>query len=88
MNHETVRLFVESWTTCWTLVLALGYVGALFAWPEMQVMNSDRVARVMVLASIIVVLGLCLYGFAAAALSITGWAIGLNLIRHLVLSAD
>jgi hypothetical protein len=88
MNQETVRQFVESWSTCWTIVLGLGYLGGLLHWPAMHAMVSDRVARAMVLSSAAVVLLMCVSGFAAAALSISGWAIGLSLIRRLVLSPE
>jgi DMSO/TMAO reductase YedYZ heme-binding membrane subunit len=88
MSEVTVRLFVESWAVCWTLVLGLGYVGRVLMWPELESLGSDTIARLMVLASIVAVMALCFAGFSAAGFTITGWAIGLSLIRSLVLSGD
>jgi hypothetical protein len=85
MSTETVRLFVESWTTCWTLVLGAGYLGLMMAMPQLAALCTDRVARAMAYASMGVVLALCLAGYPAAALSITGWVIGISVIRRLVL---
>ena len=82
MSTETVRLFVESWTTCWTIVLGAGYLGAMLAWPQLAALGTDRVAQFMAFASAGVVLGLCLCSFPAAALSITAWVIGLSIIRR------
>jgi hypothetical protein len=87
MDTETVRLFVESWTTCWTIVLGVGYLGAMVSSPQLAALGTDRVARFMIFASIAVVLGLCASAFPAAALSVTGWMIGLSIIRRLVLNA-
>jgi hypothetical protein len=86
MSTETVRLFVESWTSCWTLILGLGYLGGMLAWPQLAELGNERVARFMSYASMGVVLGLCLTSFPAAALSVTGWVIGISLIRRLVLN--
>jgi hypothetical protein len=86
MTEETVRLIVESWTTSWTLVLGLGYIGQTLAWPEMGRLGSDTAARALVIASVAIVLALGLAGFPAAGLAVAGWAIGINLIRKIVLS--
>jgi hypothetical protein len=86
MDTETVRLFVESWTTCWTLVLGVGYLGAMLASPQLAAFGTDRVARFMAQASMVVVLALCASSFPAAALSIAAWVIGLSVIRRLVLN--
>jgi hypothetical protein len=88
LTADTVRLFVESWTTSWTLVLGLGYIGGALAWPALRALGEDRVVRLMLLATGAVVLAMSLSGFPLAGLSVAGWAIGLTLIRHLVLSAD
>jgi hypothetical protein len=87
VNEITVRLFVESWTTCWTLVLGLGYIGQALAWPNLSILGSDRVARLLVLASFPVVLALGMGGFPPAALMIAAWVIAVNLIRAIVSSA-
>jgi hypothetical protein len=84
MDTQTVRLFVESWTTCWTLVLGLGYLGAMMAWPQLAVLGTDKVVRLMAFASTVVVFCLCLSSFPAAAVSVTGWVIGITVIRRLV----
>jgi hypothetical protein len=88
MSELTAHLFVESWTVCWTLVLGLGYIGRRLMWPELAAFGSDAVARLMVLASIAAVTFLSFVGFFGAGFMITGWAIGLNLIRCVVLSWD
>jgi hypothetical protein len=84
MTEQTIRLFVESWTMCWTLVLGLGYIGQTMALPGLSVLGGNNAARALVAASMVIVLGLCVAGFAAAALSIAGWTIGINLIRKTV----
>ena len=84
MANETVRLFVESWTMSWTLILGMGYIGQTMASPTLAVLGGTAMARALVLASLLVVLGLCASGFAAAALSVAGWTIGINLIRKTV----
>jgi hypothetical protein len=86
MTEETVRLVVESWTSSWTLVLGLGYIGQTLAWPELGRLGSDTTARTLVLASVAIVLALGLAGFPAAGLAVTGWAIGINLIRKIILT--
>jgi hypothetical protein len=84
MANETVRLFVESWTMSWTLILGMGYIGQTMASPALALLGGTGMARALVLASLAVVLGLCATGFSAAALSIAGWTIGINLIRKTV----
>jgi hypothetical protein len=81
-------MFIESWTMCWTLVLALGYIGRKIYWPGLAVLCGDIAVHAMLLASGTVVAGLCLYGFAPAGLSLSGWAIGMVLIRRTVFAAD
>src|SRR5262245_12034858 len=45
VSQETVRLFVESWTNCWTLVLGLGYIGRVLYWPALASLCSETAAR-------------------------------------------
>jgi hypothetical protein len=82
--NETVRLFVESWTMSWTLILGMGYIGQTMASPTLAWLGGNATARALVVASLFVVLGLCVTGFSPAALSIAGWTIGINLIRKTV----
>lgn len=83
-----MQAFIESWTTCWTLVLGLGYIGRKIYWPGLAVLCGDTAVQAMMLASGAVVLGLCLLGFAPAGLSVSGWAIGMVLIRRTVFAAE
>jgi hypothetical protein len=84
MTHDTIRLFVESWTSSWTLVLGMGYIGHALGWPSLSVLGGNAAARTMVIATMAIVLGLCVAGFSPAALSIAGWTIGINIIRKSV----
>jgi len=84
MTHETIRLFVESWTASWTLVLGMGYVGQTLAWPSLSALGGNAAARMLVLASTALALALCIAGFSPAALSVAGWTIGINIIRKTV----
>lgn len=88
VNQETVRLLVESWTNCWTLALGLGYIGQKLYWPGLAVLFSDTAARAMFLSSMALVLVFCTTGFPPAGLFISGWAIGMTLIRKTVLTGD
>jgi hypothetical protein len=79
---------VESWTTSWTVVLGLGYIGQTMSWPELGLLGRDGAMRVMVLATLAAVLGLCVAGYAAAGMAISGWAIGLTLLRRIVTAPE
>jgi hypothetical protein len=81
MSQELVRAFVESWTASWTLVIGLGYIGQMLAWPALSRLGHDGAMRALIFASLIVVLFLCLCGFPPAGLSVSGWVIGLTLLR-------
>ena len=88
MNRQTVQLFIESWTACWTLVLGLGYIGRKIFWPGLAVLCSDAAVNAMVFSSGAVVMIFCLTGFAPAGLTVSGYAIGMVLIRKTVFAAD
>ena len=83
-----MRLFVDSWTSSWTLVLGLGYIGRKLYWPGLSALNNDTSAKAMVLTSLAVVLALCVIGFSAAAFAIAGWAICISLLRRTVDTLD
>jgi hypothetical protein len=82
VNQESVRLFIDSWSSCWTLVLGLGYIGRTLYWPALAALGSEIAAQTMMASSLAVVLVLCLSGFAPAALMIAGWAVALTLLRR------
>jgi hypothetical protein len=88
VSQETVRLFVESWTNCWTLALGLGYVGRILYWPALASLCSEAAVRAMIFSSMAVVLVFCTQGFPPAGLFISGWAIGMTLIRKTVLTSE
>jgi hypothetical protein len=83
-----IRTFVESWTSTWTLVLGLGYIGRMLAWPALGRLGAEATVNLMMFASLAAVLALCIAGYAPAALSVSGWAIGLNLLRRIVTSPE
>jgi hypothetical protein len=88
VTQESVRLFVESWTMSWTLVLGLGYIGQMMAWPALSRLGRDGAMQAMVVASLAVVFGLCAAGYPPAGLSVSGWAIGLSLLRRVLNSPE
>jgi len=88
VSQETVRLFVESWTSCWTLVLGLGYIGRTLYWPSLASLCGEGAVRAMILSSMIVVFVFCTQGFPPAGLFVSGWAIGMTLIRRTVLTPE
>lgn len=88
VSQESVRLFVESWTNCWTLALGLGYIGRTLYWPALAALCSETAARAMFFSSMVVVLVFCTQGFPPAGLFLSGWAIGMTLIRRTVLSSS
>lgn len=69
-------------------MLALGYVGRKMYSPALGALCGDIAVHAMLLASGAAVLVLCLSGFAPAGLSISGWAIGMVLIRRIAFTAD
>jgi hypothetical protein len=60
----------------------------MLAWPALSRFGRDATMHAMVAASLAVVLILCLAGFPPAGLSVTGWAIGISLLRRLVTAPD
>jgi len=83
-----VQLFIDSWTSSWTLVLGLGYLGRKLYWPGLAALCSDVAVHAMLLTSGAVVFVFCLDGFAPAGLTVSGWAIGMVLIRRTIFAAD
>jgi hypothetical protein len=83
VGTENIRLLVDTWAVVWSVVMIAPYFARYTPWPALEELKSEGLARVMLLASMAVVLGLTLGGAREASAVLAAWAIVVSSVKLL-----
>ncbi len=83
MGSENIRLLVDTWAVVWSVAMLSGYFAHHTPWPRLSALKSEGLARVMLLSTIAVVLGLTLGGAREASAVLASWAIVASSVKLL-----
>ncbi|HET7747419.1 MAG TPA: hypothetical protein VFM29_08975 [Vicinamibacteria bacterium] len=83
MHGESLARFVDMWAVGWTLAVLLGYFAHRTPFPRLEFLRSTGVAKVMLLLTAAVVLGLTLAGAKEPSAVLATWAIVISAVKLL-----
>ena len=83
MGSESINLLVDTWAVVWTVVMVAGYFAEYTPWPGLKALRDEGLARLMLLSSAAVVLGLTLGGAREASAILAAWAIVVSSVKLL-----
>lgn len=83
MGSESISLLADTWTVVWTVAMVVGYFADYTPWPGLKALKDEGLARLMLLSSAALVLGLTLGGAREVSAILAAWAIVISSVKLL-----